>query len=178
MEIKLFFFFNLSSRDVNSSSELADSSNLEGAESVRLGEANNVGVLWGGRKKGDVMGCKGVNGEPASSSCSTKLILLAFEDLGFEWRVLQVLLTTISSSSLSLTKTGESQWDNGLLNGWWVTVEVLLFLGTAKQWSKIYIVKNNVIIFYIYLHLLNRMWRRMRLPFDDDFVSINSSSDK
>ena len=41
----LFFFFSLSSRDVNSSSELAESSSLGGADRVRLGEASNVLVL-------------------------------------------------------------------------------------------------------------------------------------
>ncbi|KAG7241901.1 hypothetical protein INR49_024871 [Caranx melampygus] len=40
-------------RDVNSSSELAESSSLDGAEKVRLGEARDVEVLRGGREKGD-----------------------------------------------------------------------------------------------------------------------------
>lgn len=44
-EVVRFFFFSLSSRDVNSSSELADASSLQGAEKVRLGEASGVGVL-------------------------------------------------------------------------------------------------------------------------------------
>lgn len=42
----LFFFFSLSSRDMNSSSELPDSSSLVGADRVRLGEASDVKVLW------------------------------------------------------------------------------------------------------------------------------------
>lgn len=130
----LFFFFSLSSRDVNSSSELADSSSLEGADRVRLGEASDVGVLWGGRKKGEGTGGKNSDGELSSGSHSAPLFLLDFgRVLGFEWRVLQVLLTTIlSSSSLSLTKTGESHWDSGLLNGCWAA-GVLLFLGTTEN---------------------------------------------
>ena len=43
--VKLFFLFSLSRRDMNSSSELADSSSLEGAERVRFGEASDVRVL-------------------------------------------------------------------------------------------------------------------------------------
>lgn len=107
----LFFFFSLSSRDVNSSSELADSSSIEGAERVRLGEASDAGVVCGGRETGEDMGGKGSDGELSSSLDSRALFLLAFDSggLGFEIRVRQVLLTTIlSSSSLSLIKTGES----------------------------------------------------------------------
>lgn len=131
--VRLFFFFSLSSSDVNSSSELADASNLDGAERVRLGEASNVGVLGGGIKKGDNKESEGVL---ASLSHKAALFLLVFDGwLGFERRVLQVLLTTMlsSSSSLSLMKTGESHWDNGFLNACWAAAGVLLFLGTAKQ---------------------------------------------
>lgn len=132
--VNLFFFFSLSNRDVNSSSELVDSSSLEGAEKVRLGEASDVRVLWGGREKGDGTGGKGSDGELSSLSDSRVLFLLAFGGgLGFEWRVLHVLLTTIlSSSSLSLTKTGESHWDSGLLGGG-LAAGVLLFLGTRER---------------------------------------------
>lgn len=70
----LFFFFSLSNRDVNSSSELADSSSLEGAERVRLGEASEVGVLWGGRGKGEEKG----DGELFASSLSGVLLVPVF----------------------------------------------------------------------------------------------------
>lgn len=81
----LFFFFSLSSSDVNSSSELADESSLEGAERLRLGEASNVGVLGGGMKKGDETECEGSDGELGSSSCSAALFHLAFDErFGFE----------------------------------------------------------------------------------------------
>lgn len=72
--MNLFFLFSLSSRDVNSSSELADSSSLEGAERVRLGEASDV--LWSGTKKGEKTGS---DGELSSLSDSRASILL---DLG------------------------------------------------------------------------------------------------
>lgn len=132
-----FLFLSLSSRDVNSSSELAESSSLEGAESVRFGKASDVKCLLAGRERREEGGGKNGDGELSSCSHGPALFLLAFgRDLGFEWRVLQVLLTTIlSSSSLSLTNTGESHWDNGLLNGGWAA-GVLLFLGTVENEEK------------------------------------------
>lgn len=78
--MNLFFFFSLSSRDVNSSSELAESSSLEGAERVRLGVASDVRVLWGG---GEIREEKSGDGEPSSSSDRRALFLLVFGG-GFE----------------------------------------------------------------------------------------------
>lgn len=46
--VHLFFFFSLSSKDVNSSSELVESSILEGAENVRLGVSRDLTVLQTG----------------------------------------------------------------------------------------------------------------------------------
>lgn len=46
--VNLFFFFSLSSRDVNSSSELVESSILEGAENMRLGVSRDLTVLQAG----------------------------------------------------------------------------------------------------------------------------------
>lgn len=103
----LFFFFSLSSRDVNSSSELAESSTLEGTERERVGVARDVRVLGAGRENGEE---KGSADELSSLSNTRALFILALGG-DFEWRVLHVLFTTIllsSSSSLSLTKTGES----------------------------------------------------------------------
>lgn len=55
----LFFFFSLSSRDVNSSSELAESSTLEGTERERVGVARDVRVLGAGRENGEERGSAG-----------------------------------------------------------------------------------------------------------------------
>lgn len=46
--VHLFFFFSLSSKDVNSSSELVESSILEGAENVRLGVSRDLTDLQTG----------------------------------------------------------------------------------------------------------------------------------
>lgn len=94
----LFFFFSLSSKDVNSSSELSESSMVKGAERVCLGVVSDVAVCPG-REQGEETSPVA---ELSASSHSTFLTLVLSE--GFEWRVLHVLFTTISSSS-SLTKT-------------------------------------------------------------------------
>lgn len=57
--VKLFFFFSLSSKDANSSSELEESSTVTGVKTVRLGVASDVGVLSAGRVKGDGGGIAG-----------------------------------------------------------------------------------------------------------------------
>lgn len=88
----LFFFFSLSSKDVNSSSELGESS------MVCLGVVSDV-VVCPGRENGEE---PSPVAELSASSHSTFLTLVLGG--GFEWRVLHVLFTTISSSS-SLTKT-------------------------------------------------------------------------
>lgn len=95
----LFFFFSLSSRDVNSSSELGESSLVKDAGKVCLGVVSNVAVCPGGLKGEETSPFA----ELSASSHSTSLTLVLGG--GFEWRVLQVLFTTISSSSSSLTKT-------------------------------------------------------------------------
>lgn len=108
--VSLFLFFSLSRRDVNSSSELSDSFSLEGAERVRFGEAGGVVVLWGRKEQGEQTERNGSDGKPSRSSHCGALSLVNFAGvLALKWRVLQVLLTTTlsSSSSLSLTKTGE-----------------------------------------------------------------------
>lgn len=133
----LFFFLSLSSRDMNSSSELADWSSLGGADTVRLGVGSDVGIFCGGRVNGEGTGGKNSDGELFSESHSAPLFLLDGV-LGFECRVLQVLLTTIlssSSSSLSLTNTGEFHSDSGLLFDC-LAAEVLLFFGTAEKWEE------------------------------------------
>lgn len=96
--INLFFFFSLSSKDVNSSSELDETSMVKGAKMVCLGAITDV-VRPGGKK-----------GEEASplavlSASSHSTFLKSVLGGGFEWRVLHVLFTTILSSSSSLTKT-------------------------------------------------------------------------
>lgn len=133
-----FFFLSLSNNDINSSSELPDSSSAAGTENVRLGDAADAGVLLGGTQRTKRLGGKGGDGVQLSSSFLSSLALLDLRrGLGFEWRVFQEPLTTLlsSSSSLSLTKTGELNWDRGLLNRWGV-VEVLVFCGTVKKQKK------------------------------------------
>lgn len=81
--MKLFFFFSLSSRDVNSSSELLESSSLEGTEKVRLGEITNVLASFEGRHKGDRAGGEGSDGEVSSSLHRGGVFSLVFgSDLG------------------------------------------------------------------------------------------------
>lgn len=107
----LFFFFSLSSRDVNSSSELGESSLVNGAGKVCLGVVSDV-VCPGGEKGEE----SSPVAELSASSHSTSLTLALGG--GFEWRVLHVLFSTTSSSSSSLTKT-KSHGDGGLLCGCW-----------------------------------------------------------
>lgn len=94
----LFFFFSLSSKDVNSSSELGESSMVKGAGTVCLGVVSDV-VICPGTEKGE--------DSPVAelSALSHSIFLTLVLGGGFEWRVLHVLFTTISSSSSSLTKT-------------------------------------------------------------------------
>lgn len=81
--MKLFFFFSLSSRDVNSSSELLESSSLEGIEKVRLGEITNVLAPFEGRHKGDRAGGEGSDGKVSSSLHRGGVFSLVFgSDLG------------------------------------------------------------------------------------------------
>lgn len=114
----LFFFFSLSSKDVNSSSELGESS------MVCLGVVSDV--VCPGREKGEE---PSPVAELSASSHSTFLTLVLGG--GFEWRVFHVLFTTISSSSSSLTKT-ESHWAGGLLCGCW-DARILTFVGTVNS---------------------------------------------
>lgn len=79
--MKLFFFFSLSSRDVNSSSELLESFSLEGAENVRLGELTNALALFEGRRKGEGSGSEGSDGELSSLSYNGGLFSVS--GLGF-----------------------------------------------------------------------------------------------
>ena len=95
----LFFFFSRSSKDVNSSSELGESSMDKGAERVCLGVVSDVFVR-SGREKGEETSSVA---ELSASTRNTFLTLVLGG--GFEWRVLHVLFTIISSSSSSLTKT-------------------------------------------------------------------------
>lgn len=107
----LFFFFSLSSKDVNSSSELGESSIVVGAEKVCLGVVSDVTVCCPEREtEEDAI----PTAELSASSPSTAFVTLGVLGGGFKWRVLHVLFTTISSSSL--TKT-ESNCDGGLLCG-------------------------------------------------------------
>lgn len=57
--VKLFFFFSLSSKDANSSSELDESSIPEGVKTL-LGVSRDVGVLREGTIKGEAgsLGCE------------------------------------------------------------------------------------------------------------------------
>lgn len=57
--VKLLFFFSLSSKDANSSSELEESSTAVGVKPVRLGVTSDVGVLSAGRVEGDGGGIAG-----------------------------------------------------------------------------------------------------------------------
>lgn len=98
--LDLSFFFSRSSKEMNSSSESVGSSISGGATRAHLGLAGDAG-----------------DGELFPLSLSKALLRLILGG-GFECRVLHVLFITISSSSsLSLTKTGESQWESGLLAG-------------------------------------------------------------
>lgn len=72
--VKLFFFFSLSSKDANSSSELEESSTVTGVKTVRLGVARDVGVLSAGRDKG---GGGGIAGELPALSCRRAVLALA-----------------------------------------------------------------------------------------------------
>lgn len=126
----LLFFFSLSSKDVNSSSELGESSLVVGAAKVCLGVDSDVTVWCPGREKGEETSPAA---ELSASSPSTAFLTLVVGG-GFKWRVLHVLFTTMSSSSSSssLTKT-ESDGDDGLLCGFW-DARVLTFAGAAKEW--------------------------------------------
>lgn len=95
----LFFLFSLSSKEINSSSELGESSMLKGAERVCLGVVSDV-VVCPGRGKGEETSPVA---ELSASSHNTFLTLVFGG--GLEWRVLHVLFTKMSSSSSSLTKT-------------------------------------------------------------------------
>ena len=83
--VRLFFFFSLSSKDANSSSELLDSSSLEGAEWVRFGEGTELTLLVG-RGLGKGPGDKDSDGKRFSSSLlSSSLFLFEFSGgFGFE----------------------------------------------------------------------------------------------
>lgn len=110
--VNMFFFLSLSSKDVNSSSEPLESSSLEGAESVRLGERREVAVQWVGRGavKGETGGKNGDGGLSFWSKSNGLFSLDFAREFGFVQRVLQVLLITklSPSSSLSLMNTGEA----------------------------------------------------------------------
>lgn len=84
-ELARFFFFSLSNKDSNSSSKLLDSSSLEGAETVRLGEDIEF-IFVEGRGLGKGLGGKGSDGKRFSSSLlSASSFLLAFNrGFGFE----------------------------------------------------------------------------------------------
>lgn len=133
----LFFFFSLSSKDTNSSSELGESSILSGTKGLCLGVVSGVVQVCPGREKGEE------TSPVAEVSASSHNTFLTFVfGGGLEWRVLHVLFTTISSSSSSLTKT-ESQREGGLLCGFW-DAGVVSFTGAVKQQTRKYLHRRNL----------------------------------
>lgn len=158
----LFFFFSLSSNDTNSSSELGESSILNGTEGLCLGVVSDV-VVCPGKEKGEETSPVA---EVSASSHSTFLTFVFGG--GLEWRVLHVLFTTISSSSSSLRKT-ESHWDSGLLCGFW-DAGVLSFAGAVNSR------RENIHTDVIWL-LITVNWVVMSdRPLNDGFFSTKSSS--